>query len=172
MIASSHYRCGEVRSRSFPKIYVPLTYLDLSDILNLPYTPSTLYTRTSLFIQTRSCTTPLSTSLHISRPADFFSGSVQHLVPQNLYVRREYQSFRQLPKSGAVVMMTRTDLSKLMDIEDRQGKTGLIAEIRGWDEDEATFKGRDLWIRAVASWCEGGSAFRDDMTVFTGVEGE
>ncbi|KAH4225140.1 hypothetical protein HBI06_024450 [Parastagonospora nodorum] len=143
---------------------------DLPDILNLPYTPTTLYTRHTTFIQTLSLTTPLTSTLHIPRPADFFSGGVQHLVPQNLYIRREYQSFRQLAKSGAVVMTSRTELTRLTDVAGRREKDDLMAEIRGWGEDEAGFKGRDLWSRAVGSWCEGGSAFRDDVTVITGVE--
>lgn len=64
-------------------------------------------------------------------------------------------------------MTTRTELSKLVDVPDKQGKVSLMEEIKGWDEDEACFKGRDLWIRAVKSCCEGGSAFRDDTTVYT-----
>lgn len=66
-------------------------------------------------------------------------------------------------------MASRTELTKLMDVAARSEKEELMAEIRGWGEDEAGFKGRDLWIRAVGSWCEGGSAFRDDVTVIAGM---
>lgn len=63
----------------------------------------------------------------------------------------------------------RTELTRLTDVAGRSQKEDLMREIRGWGEDEAGFKGRDLWIRAVGSWCEGGSAFRDDVTVVAGV---
>lgn len=149
------------------KIEFTNTITDLPDILNLAYFHDTLYTRTSLFIQTRSYTGPLSASLHIARPADFFSGDMHNLTPANLYLRREHQSFRLLPKSGAMVMTSRTELSKLMEVDSRAGKAELMEEVMNWDEHEANFKGRDLWIKAVTSWCVGGPSFNDDCTVYT-----
>jgi hypothetical protein len=126
-----------------------------------------MYTRTSLFLQTRSSTSPLSSFLHISRPADFFSGHVHNLNPSTLYVRREHQSFRLLPKSGAMVVTTRTELSKLMEVESKADKAALIEEVMSWDEHEASFKGRDLWITALKGWCEDRLPFNDDCTVFS-----
>lgn len=108
---------------------------------------------------------PLTSSLFIQRPADFFSGSIYSLLPINLYIRYEHQAFRMLPKTGAIVMSTKTELKKLTELEGRGEKHELMKEIRGWDEEEATFKGRDLWIRAVRSWCEGRDVWHDDRTV-------
>lgn len=38
-------------------------------------------------------------------------------------------------------------------------------EVNGWDEHEARFKGRDLWLRAIRAHCEGTDVFHDDQTV-------
>jgi hypothetical protein len=126
-----------------------------------------MYSRTSLFIQTRSSTVPLSSSLHISRPADFFSGHVHTLKPSALYIRHEHQSFRQLQKSGAMVMTTRTELSRLMGVESKANKAELLKEVMSWKEHEASFKGRELWITALKGWCENREPFNDDCTVFS-----
>jgi hypothetical protein len=141
------------------------TITDLPDVLDLPYPGQTMYTRTSLFIQTHSSTGPLSASLHICRPADFFSGNVHNLNPSTLYVRREHQSFRLLPKSGAIIMTTRTELSRLLEVESQADKAKLMDEVMSWKEYEASFKGRELWITALKGWCENRYPFNDDRTV-------
>lgn len=56
-------------------------------------------------------------------------------------------------------------MKKLTELEDRKGRRELMSEIAAWDEEEALFKGRDLWMRAVRSWCEGTEVWHDDRTV-------
>lgn len=68
-------------------------------------------------------------------------------------------------------MTTRTELSPLVDIRSKKDKRALWEEVDGWDEDEAVFKGRDLWIRAVKSWCVGGEVWHDDRTIVGGGSG-
>ena len=136
--------------------------------------PASLYSRTSTFIQTRPSTPKnpsLTSTLFIQRPQDFFSGSIGNLAPENLYVRREFQNFRLLLQSGAVVMSTRTELIPLKQVRSREGKKELMEEFGQWTDEEETFKGKSLWIHAVRSWCEGGDAFRDDRTVFEAGDG-
>lgn len=79
-------------------------------------------------------------------------------------MRREHQIFRRLPKSGAIVFSTRTELQKLINLN-LQEKRDLVKEIRGWDEVVATRKGLELWQRAVIGYCEGRRIFKDDETV-------
>jgi hypothetical protein len=62
-------------------------------------------------------------------------------------------------------MSTRTELKKLTDVNDRKSKRELMEELNGWDEEEAEWKGRSSWIRAVKSWCVGGEVWHDDRTV-------
>ena len=62
-------------------------------------------------------------------------------------------------------MSTRTELKKLTQLADRAEKIKLMDEVNGWKDEEAAFKGKALWIRAVRGWCEGREAFHDDRTV-------
>ncbi|KAH7406790.1 hypothetical protein DE146DRAFT_786591 [Phaeosphaeria sp. MPI-PUGE-AT-0046c] len=142
-------------------------WADLPVVFDFIRTPQTLFMRKSTFIQTRNIETPLFSSLFIQRPADFFSGNIYSLLPINLYIRYEHQTFRMLPRTGAIVMSTRTELKKLTELDGRREKEELMGEIWGWDQEEATFKGRDLWIRAVRSWCEGREVWHDDRTVMS-----
>jgi hypothetical protein len=64
-----------------------------------------------------------------------------------------------------MVMTTRTELRGLTELEDRNSKRQLMDEVNEWDEEEAVWKGRDLWIRAVRAWCEGREVWHDDRTV-------
>lgn len=56
-------------------------------------------------------------------------------------------------------------MNKLTELDDIQGKRKLVSDIGEWGEEEAVFKGKDLWIRAVKAWCEGGEIWHDDRTV-------
>jgi hypothetical protein len=146
--------------------YICLTKItDLPEIFPLLTSPTILFTRTTTYIQTRPLSSSTSSSLHIPRPADFFSGNISSLLPTNLFVRREYTSFRLLPKCGAVVMTSRTELGKLTDVIDRKSKRDLMDEVEGWGKEEAEWKGRSLWIRAVRNWCVGGEVWHDDRTI-------
>ncbi|KAF1914518.1 hypothetical protein BDU57DRAFT_596475 [Ampelomyces quisqualis] len=163
----------------FPSGHTIAKYIgkSLSAIINDPNDPmplwqATLHTQTSTFIQTRPASSPLSTSLHLPRPADLFPGSIAHLSPPSLWIRRLHTSFRRLPVSGAIVTTTRTQLSRLVDVDTQQRRKELWAEVSSWGEEEAVFKGRDLWIRAVRSWCVGGEAWCDDRTVVGGGGGD
>ncbi|CAO2652554.1 Nn.00g008370.m01.CDS01 [Neocucurbitaria sp. VM-36] len=141
------------------------TILTLPDLSPYSFAPS-LLTRTEIFIQTRPDKRTLSSLLFTQRPADFFSGNIFNLAPADLLVRRETQTFRRLPKCGAVVISTRTGTRGLAELG-RGERRELLEEVRGWGEDGARFKGRDLWITAVEGFCLGKPVFRDDVTVFS-----
>jgi hypothetical protein len=59
-------------------------------------------------------------------------------------------------------MSIRTELTRLTDWDDCKG---LMREIQAWEDDEAIFKGRDLWIKAVRWWYVGWEGRHDDQTV-------
>ncbi|KAI8932677.1 hypothetical protein NX059_010171 [Plenodomus lindquistii] len=147
---------------------------DLPTILSLPslsphtFTPTTLLTKTTLYIQTLP--TPTSQpSLHIPRPVDFFPGALSNLLPSTLIIRTETTTFRRLPRTGAIAMNTHTRTKKLTDVVGGEEKKKLLDEVQGWEEDEARFKGRDLWITSLRGWCTGRPVFRDDRTVWSSV---
>ncbi|KAF1947472.1 hypothetical protein EJ02DRAFT_333533 [Clathrospora elynae] len=127
--------------------------------------------RTSTFIQTSSPPSdrrrpPLAALLHIRRPVDFFAGDLHNLLPSTLIVRRETTMFHRLPRSGAVIMTTRTAMQELRQLGLKE-RAELMREVYGWDEDEARFKGRALWVGLVERFFAGKAGFRDDCTVFT-----
>lgn len=120
--------------------------------------------RSSTFIQTNPDRRRLSELLFIQELKDFFPGNVRTLSSQGFIVRKERQTFRRLPKSGAIVVTTKTRIRNLVDL-DRKMLPGLAREIRGWSADVARYKGRDLWQRSVLGYCEGKSTVHDDRSV-------
>lgn len=136
---------------------------DIPDVL--PLTSSVdLLTRSTLYIQTYPDSRPLAHLLFIQEAKDFFPGNLSALLPQHIIVRREHQTFRRLPKSGAIVYSTRTEVCRLTEL-DAHDRRKLVEEIGSWDQEVATRKGLELWQRAVIGYCEGKKPFRDGGTV-------
>ncbi|CAA9960912.1 DUF3445 multi-domain protein [Pyrenophora teres f. maculata] len=114
--------------------------------------PTTLPSLITHIIQTSPPTHSLASTLHITRPIDFFAGNIANLHPSELLVRTSMQVFARLPKSGAVVVATRTETETLGAMASRMGrveKEGFLKEVAGWGEEEARFKGRELWVGVV-----------------------
>lgn len=74
-------------------------------------------------------------------------------------MRRDHQTFRRLPGSGAVIYSTLTEIRRLTEL-DVHGKRKLIEDIKGSDAEVATCKGLELWQRAVIGYCDGNRTFR------------
>jgi len=102
--------------------------------------------------------------LFITERHHFFPGNLSTLH-NNLMIRKERQSFRMLPKSGAVVFTARTRIRAVQDF-DREELETTVQDINGWAADIATLKGRDLWGDVLQNICAGKPAFRDDRTVY------
>ncbi|KAF3039316.1 hypothetical protein E8E12_001549 [Didymella heteroderae] len=158
------------RMRSF--VGKPLSYMQDQDVYQwddipdvLPLTSSVdLLTRSMLYVQTCPDSRPLAHLLFIQEAKDFFPGNLSSLLPQHIIVRREHQSFHRLPKSGAIIFSTRTEVSRLTEL-DLHGRRKLVDEINGWDRKIATRKGLELWQRAVIGYCEGKRPVRGDDQV-------
>ncbi len=66
--------------------------------------------------------------------------------------------FARLPKSGAVVVTTRTDTQTLKAMARRMTgaeKERFLREVEGWGPEEARNKGRELWIGVVERCLKG-----------------
>jgi hypothetical protein len=96
---------------------------------------------------------PLAELLFIQSSKDFFPGTIAHLFPEHILVRREAQTFRRL-RSGAVVFSARTDMRRLVELIGGERRR-LVEEIRKWPDDVAEWKGRSLWEGVVLRFCEG-----------------
>ncbi|KAJ4315988.1 hypothetical protein N0V94_005680 [Neodidymelliopsis sp. IMI 364377] len=140
----------------------PLSYMKDQDIYQWDAIPDILamitstisLARSTLYIQTQPDARPLAALMFIQEPKDFFPGNLSSLLPQHIIIRREHQILRRLPKTGAIVFSTRTELKNLTEL-DVHGRRDLVNEIRGWDREVATTKGLELWQRTVFGWCEG-----------------
>lgn len=100
----------------------------------------------------------------VQESKDFFSGNISFLRPEALHARIERQMFRRLPRSGAIVMTTRVQVSPLVRMPQRK-LHHLGKEIRSWPAHIARLKGRDLWARAVLGYIEDFPMARDDRSV-------
>ncbi|RMZ70817.1 alpha- -mannosyltransferase [Pyrenophora seminiperda CCB06] len=159
-----------------------LSWSALPDILSLATIPiisnshhtsnPSLPSLREYFIQTSPVNQSLASSLHITRPIDFFAGNIVNLHPSQLLVRTSTQVFTKLPNSGAVVVATRTDTETLQDMAARMGKKEkeeFLEQVSNWGDEESRFKGRELWMGVVERVLTGQSAFRDDMTIYSNV---
>lgn len=66
----------------------------------------------------------------------------------NLYLRRERQTFRRLEKSGAVLFAVHTFMKKMTNVGDDE-LAALVGIADTWDEGVAGYKARDAWIDAA-----------------------
>ncbi|KAI4942622.1 hypothetical protein J4E91_010017 [Alternaria rosae] len=110
------------------------------------------------FIQTRPPRATLASTLHIPRLMDFFAGHIADLQPTELLVRTETQMYARLPRSGAVIVTTRTSTETLSEMKDRMSsreKEAFLREVGEWGPEEARLKGRDLWIGVVERYLKG-----------------
>lgn len=70
----------------------------------------------------------------------------------DVLLRRERQTFRRLPRTGALLFSVKTTLQTLKDLPIDQLQA-LATEIRSWPEDMAKYKGRDVWGQRVLDYC-------------------
>lgn len=64
--------------------------------------------------------------------------------PEEIIIRRERQTFRRLPRTGAIVFGVKTYLTTLDQLP-RQELENLAKEMRSWPEHVGEYKGRDVW---------------------------
>jgi hypothetical protein len=133
------------------------TSTDLAEIAPLPLLAP--LTRSSFYIQTQPDKRPLEDLLFIESNKNFFPGTIQHLFPSHILVRRETQTFRRLG-SGAVVMSVRTELKRLMELNEAEKKE-LLDEMEKWSKEVARWKGKGLWEGEVVEFC-GGKLSKED----------
>jgi hypothetical protein len=117
--------------------------------------------RTHLFVQTHPTNRSLSDLFFITERHHFFPGNLSTLH-NNLMIRKERQSFRMLPKSGAIVFTTQTKIRAVRDFGAAELQR-TMQEIREWPTLEATLKGRDLWGDILEHMCATMPASRENQ---------
>jgi hypothetical protein len=71
--------------------------------------------------------------------------------PESLYVRRERQTFRRLPKSQAVLFTVRTFIEPLVSLDESEA-VALRQQVGGWEGVSRKYKGSEVWGSAFAEW--------------------
>lgn len=74
-------------------------------------------------------------------------------TPSDIVVRSERQTFRRLPRTGAIVFTVKTSISALdeLPVQDLQN---LTKDIRSWPDAVGAYKGRHVWGLKVLEFCD------------------
>lgn len=73
--------------------------------------------------------------------------------PEDILFRWERQSFRRLPKTGAILFSVKTDLVQLKDMTAKELKE-FAMEARSWPEEVARYKRRHEWGDCALQFCD------------------
>lgn len=106
--------------------------------------------RSNYFMETKDSNEGLSNTLF--RP-EGLTEQVPGPFMDNILLRRERQTFRRLPRTGALVFSVKTTLNTLDELPPDQLRA-LATEIESWPEDMAKYKGREVWGQAVLAYCD------------------
>lgn len=146
-------RCGSSRSQTL-SASMELFRVDVEGGL-IPrrflarLTPQSPMERSNYFIEVRRPDEDLFSTLF--RP-EGLSEETNQLRPHDIIVRRERQTFRRLPRTGALVFGVKTTLTALDELS-MQELENLGKEVESWPEDVGKYKGRDIWGAKVLEFC-------------------
>ncbi|KAI9721244.1 MAG: hypothetical protein M1812_002405 [Candelaria pacifica] len=103
--------------------------------------------RSSYFVQvTRPAESLESILFH---PGPFNTGDASTVGLENIILRCERQTFRRLPRSGAVLFTVKTAITPLASLTGEK-REALASEVKSWPADTAAYKGRDFWGEAAS----------------------
>ena len=103
----------------------------------------------TFFVQVASPRLGLADTFCQLSPFDFETKATH---PESIIIRSERQTFRRLPKTGAVLFAVKTSLRRITDL--RMEELVLFSEkVASWPEDIARYKGRHCWGDCVHRYC-------------------
>ena len=112
-------------------------------------TPESPMERSNYFLETKEPDEDLGDTLF--RPMAL-NEDQPGLSIDNILLRQERQTFRRLPRTGALIFSVKTTLNTFDELPVEQLQA-LATEIRSWPEDMAKYKGRDIWGQRVLDYC-------------------
>lgn len=112
-------------------------------------TPESPMERSNYFLEIRQPGEDLSSTLF--RPDGLMEQELSPW-PDDILIRRERQTFRRLPRTGALLFSVKTTLTTLSELP-LQEVQNLATEISNWPEDMAAYKGRNIWGKKVLDYC-------------------
>ena len=72
--------------------------------------------------------------------------------PRCIIIRGERQTFKRLPKTGAIVFAVKTSLRPLTHLNDDE-LGAFLEEFQSWPKEVAMYKGRDWWGECATRYC-------------------
>lgn len=98
--------------------------------------------RSNYFVEVKRPNETLSDILY--RPGSLCEKGPSNPSPEEIIIRRERQTFRRLPRTGAIVFGVKTYLTTLDQLP-LQELENLVTEMQSWPEHVGQYKGRDVW---------------------------
>jgi hypothetical protein len=75
----------------------------------------------------------------------------EKLLPSEIYIRRERQTFNRLPISDAILFTVHTYITPLTSLDDKD--LAALMDVAGrWEKDMANYKGRENWWPTVQKY--------------------
>ncbi|GAD94298.1 conserved hypothetical protein [Paecilomyces variotii No. 5] len=113
-------------------------------------TPESPMERSNYFVELKGPNEGLYSTLF--RP-DGLSEASQNPRARDIIIRRERQTFRKLPQSGALLFGVKTTLTPLDELPTEE-LHNLVREMGSWPEEVANYKGKDVWGPSVLDFCK------------------
>lgn len=105
--------------------------------------------RSNYFVEVKRPDENLSEILY--RPNALCEKELSNPSPEEVIIRRERQTFRRLPRTGAIVFGVKTYLTPLNQLS-MQELENFATEIKSWPEYVGKYKGKDVWGAKVLEY--------------------
>lgn len=105
--------------------------------------------RSNFFVEVKGPNENLTEILY--RPGSLCEKELTSPLPSDILIRRERQTFRRLPRTGAIVFGVKTYLTPLDELP-MADLDNLATEMRSWPEHVGEYKGRDIWGAKVLEY--------------------
>jgi len=112
-------------------------------------TPAAPMERSNYFLETKTPAETMQRTLFC--PVGLTEELESIRSPQDLVIRKERQTFRRLPRSGALAFGVKTSLTSLEELS-FQELQNLVTEMKSWPDDMAAYKGRHVWGNTVMEY--------------------
>ncbi|CAI7565579.1 unnamed protein product [Penicillium bialowiezense] len=112
-------------------------------------TPNSPMERSNYFVEVKSPEENLTDILY--RPHALCEKELSDPSPSQILIRRERQTFRRLPRTGALVFGVKTYLTPLDELPMAE-LANLAKEMKTWPEYVSEYKGRDVWGAKVLEY--------------------
>lgn len=98
--------------------------------------------RSNYFVEVKSPNENLFDILY--RPGSLCEKELLNPTPDEIIIRRERQTFRRLPRTGAILFGVKTFLTTLDELP-TQELENLAKEMETWPENVGEYKGKNVW---------------------------